>query len=335
MNFKHFFYTENLQRSEKNFFKTGRISEEGKNKILNITKGDYLTEFMCQVYLAGKDSGAELRIIYRWAKEYRKDILPIADFDDLTKLSKISDEYITNYIIGPLKYRDECLEFLKSIPRVGLRNLRNDIRKERTYIELYNLKNTLEYISMQLSQLYNRDERMRNAVMKKIFSSGIDTLEDLSNVLDDKTNLIGGEIITKAKIEKMVDSLSEWDLHIVVKNKDVWVVRVGTTQGIKAIGKNSLWCFTYGDGGANTERMFSDYSTNDLVYIIIDWKAEQKKYLDEYFMVVVIDKLRDDEEEDEDGDYHRIGFNLFNEPIDINHHISRLGLSPDIFTFEE
>ena len=74
---------------------------------------------------------------------------------------------------------------------------------------------------------------------------------------------------------------------------DIMVVKVEGPYGIKAIGCNSLWCFTYGKGWS---RDWSSYSTNDVVYAIIDF-SEDSDSAD--FMHVVIKPIiynSDDEE---------------------------------------
>lgn len=342
MNFRRYFYSisENKQLSDKIYFNTGILNELQKQKILEITNGDHLTKFICDIVaeeeIVGEYSISQLQNIYNFAKTYNKQVFPILGLSDFSKIPK---EKLSE-TIRALENRDTIIDYLKRFPSIAKRNLRDDIRAERMPKSFLNLKYKIEYILLLLSQLNNRDSRTRNKLLNKIFSSNIGTFDDVLNVIEDKSSLIGGKKITKNGIAKMVDEINnDYEMMIVYKSDDAWVVRVGSQTSIKKIGCNSLWCFTYGDALRHGD-MFSKYSHNDYVYVIIDWKAEQGEYLDENLMVVVIEPLPDKEEYYSDmeaghGDYGQTAYSLLNEPIDVFHHLERLHIPLDIFTFED
>lgn len=342
MNFREYFYavSENKQLSDKIYFNTGILNDLQKQKILEITNGDHLTKFICDIVaeeeLVGEYTFSQLQNIYNFAKTYNKQVFPILGLLDFSKIPK---EKLSE-TIRALEIRDKILGYLKSFPSIAKRNLKDDIRSERSLVSLHNLENTIEYILLTLSQLDNRDSRTRNKLLNKIFSSNISTFNDVLNVIEDKSSLIGGKKITKSGITKMVNEINnDYEMLIVYKSDDAWVVRVGSQNSIKKIGCNSLWCFTYGDALRHND-MFSKYSHNDYVYVIIDWKAEQGEYLDENLMIVVIEPLPDKEEYYSDmvaghGDYGQTAYSLLNEPIDVFSHLERLHIPLDIFTFED
>ncbi len=340
MNFSEYFYSilENKQLADKLYFKTGILDNDQKEKILQITDGDYLTKFICDI-VAEEPTNInvlQLQRIYNFAKKYNRQIFPIAG---LTDFSNIPKDQLSK-IIDALGYRHSILTFLENFPSIAKRNLRDDIRTERPPESFWSLFRTIEYLAGQLGHLSNRDTRTQNKVLKKIFSSNIKTFEELSNVIDDKSAIIGGKLITKSGISKLVSEVdNDYEMKIVFKSNDAWVVRVGSIESIKKVGCNSLWCFTYGDKSRHND-MFKRYSYNNYVYVIIDWKAEQQEYTDEYLMVVVIEPLPDKETyyadmEAGEGDYGTIAYSLFNESIDIFQHLEKLNIPTDIFTFED
>jgi len=323
MNFSQFFkvYLENKQLADKIYIKPGLVSGPDYDKILAITGGNNYTLFLTSVF--SEDPKTDLKAVYRLLREYNPRVFPIEGFDLMSTDNNLE-------IFLKLKYRENCIKELNKLPSIARRNLLEDIRNPRS--DFWNLYNTLEYINLNLRHLENRPENIRNVIMKKIFSSKVESFEMLSNLLDEKESLIGGKIITKNKIKNIIDETNyEYSLLLVHESDDVWVVRVGDAEGIKKIGDISLWCFTY---GGDSGRMWESYSTNEYVYVIINWKREHKEYMDPYFMVVVIKPLDEEDEEDvENGE--GIGYDLTNYPIYTKQYISELGLDTTLFNFED
>ena len=139
-----------------------------------------------------------------------------------------------------------------------MRNLKKDIRKERNSGELSNYENLFDYFTNQLSLLSNKPPELQSIIFKKIFKNNT-TLNDWIDFLDEKENLLAGISITKEDIKKI--SSSE-DLEIIYEQGDVMIVRVDSPYGIKAIGCNSLWCFTYGSGFESAYKDWNKYSYN-------------------------------------------------------------------------
>ena len=80
------------------------------------------------------------------------------------------------------------------------------------------------------------------------------------------------------------------ELDDIYENGNIMVVEVTGPYGMKEIGCNSLWCFTYG-GGANWQT-FDNHSTNGIVYAIIDFSQSSDS---PDFMHVLIKPLIYDE----------------------------------------
>ena len=99
------------------------------------------------------------------------------------------------------------------------------------------------------------------------------------------------------------------------------IVEVSGPQGIKKIGCNSLWCFTYGSGFDAAWQSWNNYSTNGLVYVMIDFRESPDS---KDFMHVLIKPLRDEYDEDEMENPTTL-FDMSNEvQYDTNNTISHL-----------
>jgi hypothetical protein len=143
-----------------------------------------------------------------------------------------------------------------------------------------------------------------------MFKSNI-TLKELMRFVDDKSNFIGGVEFTKKDVKKLS---YEEDFEIIYEQGNIMIVRVDSPNGIKAIGCNSLWCFTYGSGFDAAYRQWNNYSYNDTVYVIIDFSKESDS---EDFMYVLIKPLTDGDGNlisyDEDNEDEHPLYNMSNE----------------------
>ncbi len=88
-------------------------------------------------------------------------------------------------------------------PSIAKRNMKDDIRKERTSSEMNDYLNDLEYADSNLTQLENRNEKARNRILSKIFISDT-TLDDIIDFLNDKESLLGGTELTRKQINQII-----------------------------------------------------------------------------------------------------------------------------------
>jgi hypothetical protein len=302
---------ENLQLADKLYFKTNKISEEGKDIILSITNGDNTTKIISDIYsnvklhshFGTKKFINYLKDIHNSLVNYNKNVLPIENFD----LYKSKGDELFSLFIERIK----CLKKLNKLPKVAIRNLKNDIRLERDYNDFRTLLNDIEYITTHLSLLNNRDNSAKNKIYNKLFKSDI-TFSRLTQIIDDKKKLIGGNKLTLKAIKEIIDS--DDDLQIKYFKNKVMVVEVGSPYAIKKIGCNSLWCFTYDNSNFNhLWKQWHDYSTNEICYVIIDFKQSSDS-LD--FMHVLVSPLESEETYNtDDFDAHTPLYSMDNENI--------------------
>lgn len=302
---------ENLQLADKLYFKTGKLDESEKAFILNITNGDNFTKIICDILLEMKSYEwghqeylKDLEPIYKQLKEYNKNIFPIKDFD-------IYNSKNINDLHWSFKHRQKLLNNIKKMPSIAIRNLKNDIRIPRDGYELKTYNELLEYFIGQISLLSNRGDEMSLKIFKKMFKSGA-TLKQMADFADDKYNLLGGNDFTKEKIHDIVDDNKHYELDIIYEKDDIMVIDVTGPNGIKEIGCNSLWCFTYGTGFDLAYRQWNNYSTDDHVYVIVDFSKNSDE---SEFMYVLIRPLKPKYTEKDEENEHLPLFDMSNEPV--------------------
>lgn len=337
-------FAENLQQADKLYFKPGKLSPEVKKYITHITGGDAYTKIITDIYYAmlqhsiktgrwaisaiGGDEEEDqtdprdttdhlhtdndvlnvedwkkIRAYHNQLKEYNKNVFPIKGFN----INGVKDVW---ELIKALNDRGKIIEDIKKLPSIAIRNMKGDIRQERDSDELRSYRNELEQLTSYLSLLNNRSEKMKKSILNKMFSSQNLTLDDLLSFVEEKENLLGGANVTKAQVKKVVSENDE--LQIIYEKGNIMVVEVTGPDGIKNIGCTSLWCFTYGSGFDGAWRNWSNYSTNDYVYVVIDFSEQSDS---PEFMHVLIKPLDfDTEYNNEDGDPNDSKlFNMANE----------------------
>ena len=311
------FLAENIQQADKVYFTSGLLSPRVREVILHITGGDVWTKLLTDIYYAEmmqwkksghwivagldgldndeptpeefhtpgeddvmhKDDWKRMRQFHNQLKVYNKNVFPIEGFN----INGVNDVW---GLIRALNQRDKILEDIKNLPAIAIRNMKNDIRQPRNGSDMNDYRDGLESFLGYYSMLSNRDPRLRRNIENKMFRANV-TLDELLSFVEEKQNLVGGRKFTKAIITKIVDE-NDYDMDIVYNQGNVMVVDVQSPDAIKNIGCNSLWCFTYGKEFQKAYRDWNNYSTNNHVYVIIDF-SEQSDSPD--FMHILVKPL--------------------------------------------
>ena len=325
-----FLFKENVQLADKLYRNAGKLNSDELNSIYNLTNRDNSTKLMCDLYYSLKNEYGDrlktpeksvLKDYYNQIKNYNKNIFPIKNFDIYNM-----NESVSTYI---LNIRGYIINKIKELPTIAIRNLRSEIRLERGWNEFEKYKNDLDYLIAQLSLLSNRDKNSTKNIYNKMFKSGM-TLSKLINFADDKQNLIGGKKFTKQTIKKIIDNDSDGELEVVYDEDNIMVVDVTGPNGIKKIGCNSLWCFTYGE---NMYLMWQQYSTNHHSYVIIDFNEDSDSASFMYVLIAPLERYYDDENEDEIPLYDMSNEKVYSPNEVINSLIGNRNANK-IFTFE-
>lgn len=308
---------ENIQLADKVYFNTGKLKTGTRNTILSITKGDNYTKIITDFFVVLLKQNTyniieELRLLYNDVKTYNKNVYPVIGYDVYNPSNALE-------LILSLQKRRKVIEEIKKLPSIATRNLKDDIRKERTSNELDNYLSDLKYFMSHYSLLGNRDKDTQIKILRKMFK-GNTTLEQLMRFVDDKQNFIGGVDFTKDDVKKISQTK---DFEIIYEQGDIMIVRVDSADGIKAIGCNSLWCFTYGSGFDTAYHQWNHYSYNDIVYVLIDFREKSDS---EDFMHVLIKPLTDKDgnfiEYDEDAyPIYNMSNENFTNPYSILNHL--------------
>ena len=284
-------FTENIQLADKVYFNTNKLSPEAKNEILKITNGDNFTKIVSDLFFSlqnenpyfGKTELENILQFYQNIKTYNKNVYPIKNVNFLNP-----DDIWGMYYA--LQIRSKIINLFKILPSTASRNMKDDIRTERSSNELSKYLNDIEYFTTHFSQLSNRNKEMQEKVYRKMFKSNT-TIEDLMQFVDDKENFLGGASFGKQEIIEL--SKTE-DFEIIYQQGNSMIIQVDSPEGIKAIGCNSLWCFTYGSGFDAAYRQWNTYSHNDIVYVLVDFDENSDS---QEFMHVLIGPLLDDDDD--------------------------------------
>lgn len=296
---------ENIQLADKLYFNSNVLSETDKKFILDITHGDNTTKLMCDIYLQVSKTATSLSIpktitnslgfwsiylrnfkdIHEQIKTYNKNYFPIEGYDILNTNK--------NLTYGLFMNRGEIITLMKKLPSVAIRNLQRDIRKPRTQAQFQKYKEDLEYFMDFFTMMSNRSEKDLKMIYNKLFKSDT-TLSDMIQFAEDKANLIGGVKITKKYILSLIKE--HGGLELVYNEKNIMVIKVTDSESMKAIGCNSVWCFTYG-----SPRIYTNNSYDNICYVIVDLNKNSD---DSGFMKVLVRPIdfetpTDDEELEE------------------------------------
>lgn len=288
---------ENLQLADKVYFNTGKLSPEVRNIILRITNGDPYTKIMTDIYytmlmdghrtgnwalkqidpehletekpendVMGMDDLKKLRPLYNQLTQYNKNVFPIKGFN-INGVENVND------LIRALNQREKILNIFNEWPSIAKRNMKDDIRRERDSSEMNHYRDSLENADVYMSMLNNRNEEAKRSILAKIFTKNT-TLDNVMDFLYDKESLLGGVDMTRKQVGQILkyDKANADELKVKYNKGNIMIIEVSGPDGIKEIGCNSLWCFTYNRKGGDTN--WNDWynnSTNGYCYIIIDF----------------------------------------------------------------
>ena len=65
------------------------------------------------------------------------------------------------------------IQKIKDLPSIAIRNLKNDIRKERIISQLDTYLHNLDYFFAHYSLLSNRDKKMQEKILNKMLKNNI------------------------------------------------------------------------------------------------------------------------------------------------------------------
>lgn len=266
---------ENIQLAEKVYFKTGIISPEDKETILNITGGDNYTKIVCDLVAWERKVNFKMgevmwKRFYEAVKTYNRTVLPIAGFNSIYEFDI---ESIGEFFYEALSRKD-CVDRLKMLPGIAIRNLKEDIKKPRNDMEFRYLKRQLDTIRSFLASINRLGEEREQQLLPKIFTSSRKTFDEIINFAEESQHLLFNNFSDKSELYDIVESL-EGEAEVIQDDGDLMVIDVMSPAAMKAVGCNSTWCFSLPGG----ESYWSEYSYNGHVYFISDFDDESNQYV--------------------------------------------------------
>jgi hypothetical protein len=289
-------------------------------------KKDHTYKTLVELMLEDKQSHVRWTLqqwqdAYSQLLNYNKNLFPIEGFSFDSPIPSVHQRTLSD--------RAKVIKAVSKWPKFSLRNLRGDIRKPRASFS--HLLDRVEYINAHLSYLENRSDEQKVILLKKIFSSDHPTFEDVLDYVEEKENLIAGTFkLSKYDLRQIVKA-NNYDLKIVYDKGNIVIIDVTGQPGMKALGCNSLWCFSYGSEYGKAGEHFDYYSFNGHVYTIIDFSIPPT---DKSFMHVVT-KPFENADEESPGIYNMANEEEYGEPTSIVKHLTGDSNALSVFTWED
>lgn len=272
-----------------------RLDQDDIAFLDRLTGRDYTYKTMAELLIQNKEfddrsgwSDKAWADAYTQLKGYDRRVFPIEGFDFDSRRAVVSKHL--------MDVRAKVIRTVAKWPSIAKRNLRRDIATPRDVREFVALKNAVEYADAHLSYLENRTPEQKEAILRKIFSSDHPTFDDVLDFMEEKENLLkGGKVAADKKdLYKLIEKYN-YDLNVVYDKGNIVVIDVTGQPGIKALGCNSLWCFTYGSEYGKAGEQWDHYSHNGHVYAIVDFSVPQD---DPSFIHILIKPLEMDSEQE-------------------------------------
>jgi hypothetical protein len=304
---------ENYQLAKKLYIDTHILSKEEEDFIYDLCNGDYTYKTLCDLYLEDKQSHDHWRE-NDWKsavvqlRNYHGRVFPIEDFNFDSNKPTITKDI--------LKHRQHILAIIYSWPSYARRNLKQDISQPRNSREFYKLNDLIIYIDKHLRYLDNRSKEQKEKILRKIFNSSRQSFDDVLDFVEDKNNLFTDKTFSKEELYELVKE-NDYDLKIVYDKNNIVIVDVTGQPGIKIIGCNSVWCFTYGTEYGPAGEQWDRYSYNGHVYAIINFNVGQNDPTFIHIITKPLDYYGDDAEYDRTEIYDMANDMVFGNPKDI------------------
>lgn len=307
---------------DKEYVRTGLFDENDKQIILSITNGDNFTKLIADMYkfLVNKytsDHGVTpreikpneinyLKEVHQELKTYDKNVFPLHDL-------YAKDKFTHPLGIGnDLRLRRVLINRLRTFPSVYIRNLKNDIRRERNEYEFRALSDLLNSILQYLKLVDSVSEDKREIILAKVFSSENDTFEKVKDRLEKITiPYLSEDSLIEDIIEKIADMGDEAEL--LFNNNEILIVLIKSGEAMSYIGCSSQWCFA-----RNSSGYWDQYAPEGYATIIFNFEEDPSEPTR---MVVVL----------EDGSV----YNMYNEYMeDGDQYLNSIGADQYINRYE-
>lgn len=301
---------ENYQLAKKLYIDTHLLTKEEEDFIYDLCNGDYTYKTLCDLYLEDKQSHDHWR-----ENDWKSVVLQLRNYHGrvfhVKNFSFDSDKpTITKDII---KHRQQILTTIYNWPSYARRNLKQDISEPRNSREFYKINDNIDHINRHIKYLNNRSEEQKEKILKKIFNSSHQSFNDVLDFVEDKSNLFTEKTFSKEELYQLVKE-NDYDLKIVYDKNNIVIVDVTGQPGIKIIGCNSIWCFTYGTEYGVAGEHWDRYSYNGHVYAIIDFNTDQSSPEFIHILTKPFDYHGNDVDYDVDYDQSEI-YNMSNDLV--------------------
>lgn len=309
--------SEHKEQMIKRYVKTGIFDEEDVNIVLSITNGGPYTKLIADAYYYFADmynpamvkrkklSHHEIDLLnefYNLLQEYNSNVFPLKDIYAVTKNAHPLESF------SNLKTRKVIINKLKELPSIFLRNLKNNIRKERDYYEFDSLLHTINFILNFFKIIRQVPKKRQEKIFKKIFSNEFDTFE---KVLDRLQKMSMPYLHDDSNIDELLDKINdlEDEAELIYNKNNIIAIAIHSFYAMSIIGCSSTWCFV------TSNHYWDEYTKQGDPIIIFNLNKTSKKR-----MVVVLG----------DGSV----YNMYNDYIENgNEYLQKIGIADLIYKY--
>lgn len=270
---------ENTQLADKLYFKTGKLNNDVRDAILNITGGDNYTKLVADLYyhfnnFSDSKDGVDTNLI-RMVEDFYDDLISYDNkiFPFTKNLNDFGADKPNNYHVLTLaevlkSWHKLAFEWSK-LPSIFKRNLSNEIKEM-----LFDGTHTIDTIRFKYDEISKILSRIRNIwgtippkKREEITPMLVNSKKKLNDLLETLTNIQGTlSYITPEMVDKdvLLDKAENLNVNIVLNTDNVIVFKINDYEAMQEMGCYSSWCFSQ----AGSEHHWDSYAQFGYVYLI-------------------------------------------------------------------
>ena len=277
---------ENLQQADKIYFNSGKFSQQMRDIVLTITKGDVYTKLVTDLlyyYERGEFNPNITPNVIRVCEEfhhnlvtYDKNRLPVmGNLLDYTN-EKNDPWHITN-LYNMLSWRNLAIKELDKLPSVVVRNI-SEIRKPIDhYYTIEGITKNLRLLVRLLNELNISDEKKQELIGK--IASSKESLESMVEIAEHFSMSFLN--IDETEIEDVIWEVKHQNAVLKQNKNNILVIKVKDEEAAQALSCGVTWCFAR----PNSTEFWEEYAQMGYLYYIFDFN---KKPTDALFLMTLI-----------------------------------------------
>lgn len=283
---------ENVQLADKLYFKTGKLNDNVKSAILDITNGDNYTRLVADLYFHftknnNNPEGVDDSIVklcedfYEDLISYNKSLFPIPKNLNDFGITNDNESHVLS-LAEILKEWHKLTYQWSKLPSLLKRNLNNQVK-----IMLYENNTSIDNLKHNYSEAYKILKDINDTIgiipqdkldeLLPSLGKSTRTLKDVKKSFDNLKNtlsFISSDMVDK---EQMLDKAQGVNADLILDKGNVVVFKINDFEAMQEMGCYSSWCFSLAGG----EEYWESYAPYGFVYVIynLNVPAEDARFL--------------------------------------------------------